>query len=144
VAPLRSSDTPSCSGRSLRRTSFRLRFPAARLGPSPYPPLPPLTYRIGAADVKWLNAETNTVNTTLGTEVVKANADLAALNVHVTVKVIPVDNGKKSNFDTHRICDTGTPYFHGLEFSGVNPRQWSFHPNDDGIAAYASSITPSL
>jgi hypothetical protein len=107
-------------------------------------PFSPLTYRIGAADVKWLNTEANTVNTTLGTEVVKANADLAALNVHVTVKFIPVDNSKKSNFDTHRICDTGTPFFHGLEFSGIKPRQWSFHPNDDGIAAYASAITPSL
>jgi hypothetical protein len=101
---------------------------------------------IGSADVQWINAQANNLNTTIAHEAARAQTDLTAAGVHVTVKFIPVDNGSKSVFAGHHICDTGTPYFHALETFdfGTKAQQWSFHPNDAGITAYGNAITAQL
>jgi hypothetical protein len=35
-------------------------------------------------------------------------------------------------FSTHGLCDSGTPWFHGLSFDLTGPDPGSFHPNQDG------------
>jgi hypothetical protein len=99
---------------------------------------------IGSSDVNWLNAKANQLNTTISDEEARAQQDLTAAGVDVTVKFIPVDNGAASVFNKHRIYDTGTPYFHALEFTDITPQQWSFHPNDNGQTAYAAAINAQL
>jgi lysophospholipase L1-like esterase len=108
---------------------------------------------IGSNDVAWLNAQAFNLNSTIGGEALLAQSDLTAAGVKVSVNFIDVDhvldprNESKSPFYTHRICDTGTPYFHGAEFEGTpfpRSKQLSFHPNDDGQRAYASAVKPKL
>jgi hypothetical protein len=99
---------------------------------------------IGSADVQWLNEKADAINAVIGSEIACAVEDLQAAGVLVKVTFIAVDNGAKSVFNTHRICDPGKRYFRALEFSGKSPLQWSFHPNDAGQSAYADAITAKL
>jgi Tol biopolymer transport system component len=104
---------------------------------------------IASSDVNWLNAKGNDLNATISAEVAKAQADLAAAGVKTKVQFVNVDAGASSLFQSHRICDTGAPFFHALEFTGnsirtLKPQPWSFHPNDDGQAAYGSAINAKM
>jgi streptogramin lyase len=95
------------------------------------------------SDARWLNKAGTRLNQTIQKEVLKAQAWAATNRPDVTIRFAPVSPA----FDSHRLCDTKTPWINGLLLSGpITDLQYdgSFHPTPDGHAAIAAFIRPAF
>jgi hypothetical protein len=120
-----------------------------------------LSHYIDAKDVAWLNSEAAILNSTIASEVAKAQADLAAHGYTPKVVFAPLESyapypGSKKTvkvtdvFAGHRICDKSSPWLHQLDLypttvnAPIGIRPGSFHPNDDGQSAYGTAVKVAL
>jgi hypothetical protein len=99
-----------------------------------------LSYTISAADVSWLNAVAGQLDQLIAGEVQVAAVELARTRPDVTVRFVSVD----AAFAGHRVCDVGTPWLRGLQFSGVIPSRSSFHPTDAGQQQIAGVVVAAV
>jgi hypothetical protein len=101
-----------------------------QVGPIPLD-LSPAT--IDYTDAQWLNSETDALNKAIAAAVSSAQA---AGVPAVYVGTVP------QLFQTHGLCDSGTPWFYKLSVNIVHkqPDPWSFHPTQDGQHAYETAF----
>jgi len=90
---------------------------------------------VSKPDADWMNGVALQLNNIIGNAVRKA----AALT-HKDIEFVGVD----TSFQTHRHCDSGSPYFNNLIPSGTSIDQRSLHPNQNGQNAYYSILAPHV
>ncbi|MDQ6944926.1 MAG: SGNH/GDSL hydrolase family protein [Actinomycetota bacterium] len=95
---------------------------------------------IAKSDVLWMNGLAPAINATINSQVARAAALVHQTRPDVTIKFVSVDE----QFQTHRLCDTGTQWIHGLELNGTKPSSLSFHPTDEGQNAYGTAVKAAL
>ncbi len=105
-----------------------------------YPYILPLSSQTGI-NCKYLSSGEKTAATNVQTDLDGAihSAVTRAVANHEPFEYVD-PNGSGSPFDGHQLCSSGS-YFNGLDL--VN-REYSFHPNSHGQAAYAQVVESYL
>ena len=97
--------------------------------------------KMSYANMVWLNSGVNRLDSEIQTEVDVASA--AGINVSTVDprQIFDADNGPYP--DGHGIC-TSDPWIYDIYLRGTSPGPYSFHPNEEGQAAFAAQMVGHL